>query len=245
MAIKRKEKKEDGAPMWVVTYGDMMSLLLTFFVLLVSMSELKQDTRYKKVMESVRIAFGYPGGIGRVPTTEPPEVALVRNLMFVQIPKEVKHEGEVQDPGIDGRHETVTELEDSWKITYGGAPRFERFNDTMLPGQAEVLDAFAEQMLGRTNVIEVVGHTTLEELPEASPFKDKDALALARARVVRTLLVDRGIDPRRIRIVSVADHEPLYRQAYDEERLSLNRRVEIVVREGLINQYEGKPLQTD
>ena len=30
-----------GVPEWVVTYGDMMSLLLTFFIMLVSLSELK------------------------------------------------------------------------------------------------------------------------------------------------------------------------------------------------------------
>ena len=35
------EEEQGGVPEWVVTYGDMMSLLLTFFIMLVSMSELK------------------------------------------------------------------------------------------------------------------------------------------------------------------------------------------------------------
>ncbi len=57
--MARKPKKpEDGAPAWVVTYGDMMSLLLTFFIILVSMSELKQDHKFQRVMKSVRQAFG-------------------------------------------------------------------------------------------------------------------------------------------------------------------------------------------
>ncbi len=62
--MARKKDNPQGAPDWMVTYGDMMTLLLCFFVILVSMSELRQETRFKKVMESIRQAFGYKGGIG-------------------------------------------------------------------------------------------------------------------------------------------------------------------------------------
>ncbi len=55
--MARKRKAEDGAPAWVVTYGDMMSLLLTFFIILVSMSELKADHKFQRVMESLRQAL--------------------------------------------------------------------------------------------------------------------------------------------------------------------------------------------
>ena len=40
---KKKEEQEEGAPAWMVTYGDMVTLLLCFFVLLFSMSEIKKD----------------------------------------------------------------------------------------------------------------------------------------------------------------------------------------------------------
>ena len=38
-----EEEPSAGVPEWVVTFGDMMSLLLTFFIMLVSMSEIRQD----------------------------------------------------------------------------------------------------------------------------------------------------------------------------------------------------------
>jgi chemotaxis protein MotB len=46
-----------GAPMWMLTFADMMSLLLTFFVLLLSMSEI-DATRFRKVSGSLKMAFG-------------------------------------------------------------------------------------------------------------------------------------------------------------------------------------------
>lgn len=240
--MARKEKKEEGAPLWVVTYGDMMSLLLCFFVMLVSMSELKRDVRYKEVMESIRIAFGYKGGLGRVPTREIPEISVIKKLMNIVIPDEIKTIGDSKDPGIEGKVFRVTQVRESWKLTFGGALQFERFSDRLLPGREKILEEFTGRVKGLTNIIDVLGHTTLESIPPNSPFKDKDDLALARARRVRNFLVDYGVDPKRIRLVSCADHEPLLRQAYSEERLARNRRVEIIVSDALLGELEGKKL---
>ncbi len=43
MAGKRPKKQPPGVPEWVVTFGDMMALLLCFFILLQMFSELKKD----------------------------------------------------------------------------------------------------------------------------------------------------------------------------------------------------------
>ena len=48
-----------GIPEWVVTFGDMMSLLLTFFIMLVSLSEIKEEEKYQALVESVRQKFGH------------------------------------------------------------------------------------------------------------------------------------------------------------------------------------------
>ncbi len=52
-----EEEVEKGAPMWVVTFGDLMSLLLCFFVLLLSFSETDKAI-YKEVAGSLTEAFG-------------------------------------------------------------------------------------------------------------------------------------------------------------------------------------------
>ena len=51
------KKIDPGAPKWVVTFGDLMSLLLCFFVLLLSFSELDRQ-KYKQVAGSMEKAFG-------------------------------------------------------------------------------------------------------------------------------------------------------------------------------------------
>lgn len=240
--MAKKCKCAEGAPAWVVTYGDMMSLLLTFFIILVSMSELKQDDKFRQVMESLRLAFGYEGGIGRVPTEQIPKVSLIKKLLEINIPDEIKHVGSSPDQGIEGKKPRVTEVRKSWKISFGGQLRFERFSDQLLPGRGRILKEFAETVRGMTNLIEIVGHTTLEELPANSPFKNKDELAIARATRIRDLLVEHGLSSRRMRVVSASDHEPLASQAYTEDRLARNRRVEIVVTEALVNEYQGEEL---
>lgn len=48
---------EEGAPLWTVTFGDMMSLLLTFFILLFSMSELKME-QFLLATDGLREALG-------------------------------------------------------------------------------------------------------------------------------------------------------------------------------------------
>ena len=65
MGKKREKKKEEskagGAPEWMVTYSDMVTLLLTFFVMLLAMATFESPGRVDKVIESLRRAFGVGG----------------------------------------------------------------------------------------------------------------------------------------------------------------------------------------
>ncbi len=58
MSDEAPAKKQDpGAPAWVMTFADLMSLLMCFFVLLLSFSEMDVN-KYKQIAGSMREAFG-------------------------------------------------------------------------------------------------------------------------------------------------------------------------------------------
>lgn len=237
-----KKKQAGGAPEWVVTYGDMMSLLLTFFVLLVSMSSIQEEEKFQQALKSIREAFGYVGGIGTVPTTNSPAVSLIQQLETIRIPERIKNRGDAEDPGIEGRDTRITKVREGIEIAIGGQVTFDRFSDELKPEARELLEALAVKLRGHTTKIDIRGHTTNEPLPADSPFADLDELAHRRAKAVAAELERAGVESDRMRLTAVGSREPLVRQAYTEERRSLNRRVEIIVNESTTDQYEGQPL---
>ena len=57
MPRSKKGEGEQGAPMWIVTFSDLMSLLLTFFVLLLSFSTISEE-KFNQALMSLQGAFG-------------------------------------------------------------------------------------------------------------------------------------------------------------------------------------------
>jgi chemotaxis protein MotB len=62
MRGKKIKKAAAGAPAWMVTYSDLVTLLLTFFVLLLSMANMDPQ-KFLKVANSMRSAFGVIGNV--------------------------------------------------------------------------------------------------------------------------------------------------------------------------------------
>ncbi|HSW45772.1 MAG TPA: hypothetical protein VLM89_09390, partial [Phycisphaerae bacterium] len=76
--------------------------------------------------------------------------------------------------------------------------------------------------------------------PSDWTFRDAWKLSYARACHVAGELVNRGVDVRTIRIVAVGDAEPIVTKDHEPARPGDNRRVEIIVRESLIDDYAGR-----
>jgi len=239
---RRPKKVSAGAPEWMVTYGDMMTLLLCFFVILVSMSEVKKDQKFQEVMDSIRTAFGYDGAIGSVPVTNSNKNSLVEQLRKVVLPELTKKEGDSDDEGIDGRVFRVTNVRDGIHVEMGGRISFERFKAELKPEARALLEGLVSKVMGHRTIIRVRGHATLEPLPAESPFRDPMALSVARARGVADALVELGIRAERIRVEGAGNYEPLLAQAYTEERRAVNRRVEVIVTEAIVDDFAGKPV---
>lgn len=241
MAFKKKQQPE-GAPAWVVTYGDMMSLLLTFFILLAAFANFdKRDKMFMTAIESIREALGAPGQRGWLPDNEIDFHSLLLRLQQLIPPDHPKKEGFATDPGLDGKYYRVRNVRDGVEVVVGGPIAFGPFSDAIEPEMDAMLSEVAPELIGKNNKVEIRGHATNEPLPLDSRFKDPIDLAYARARAVRDRLVELGVDPRTIRISSAGPYEPVLGQTYDDSRRAANRRVEILITQALRADY--KPAQ--
>jgi chemotaxis protein MotB len=68
--MKIDDDSPPTVPEWTVTFGDLMTILLTFFVMLVSMSEFKKTDRFQRVADSLERRFG-GAGEQRLPERDP------------------------------------------------------------------------------------------------------------------------------------------------------------------------------
>jgi chemotaxis protein MotB len=243
----RKPDAPAGAPEWLVTYGDIMGLLLCFFIVLVSMSEIKENERFQQVMESLRKAFGggYEGSTGTFPVRDMSSNSLIEKLMELELSDVDKKAGDADEEGIHGKKFRVTSVRDGLQIVVGGRITFDRFSAMLKPEARELLAKTAERLRGYNTKILVRGHATREPLPEDSLYEDPRDLSYARAKAVAQELERNGVRRARLIPVAVGDTEPLVRQAYTDERRALNRRVEILVTEDLIDDHAGSELSDD
>ncbi len=241
---KKKRQERGGTPDWLVTYGDMMSLLLCFFVIIVSMSELKRNERFQQVLESLRQAFGNTGEIRAVISDNLEPNALLRRLQNIVIPQKADL-GDADDPGIRGKVFRVTDVREGIHVEIGGRITFDRFSAALKPEARFLIAQLAAKTAGHNTILKITGHATREALPADSVWPDKWSLSYARAAAVKDELVANGIRPARLRLIAAGSEAPVEPYAYDEEKLALNRRVEIVVTEATIDDYQQKPFSIE
>ncbi len=237
---KNKQAKAEGAPEWMVTYGDMMSLLLCFFVLLAAFSELKTE-KVQQALESLRDAFGgYIQGTGRIPSDSLPTTSVVPRLDEVRLhDKQFREISKADDPGVYGKETTVRKIREGWIFTVGGWITFEPGSVALKPQAREQLAKLAERIRGKNNKIEIRGHSVGSD--QRATEMDLWDLSSARAKAVMRFLTagPQGIQPDRIRIVGCGDAEPLKERVYDETKAAVNRRVEVIVTESLVQEFQA------
>ncbi len=238
MAFKKEKKAEGGVPEWMVTYGDMMTLLFCFFVILVSMSEIKDDQKFQRFKESIRRAFGYQGGAGYITSNLSPKNTMTKDMMALITRKFQKNLGKSKDKGIEGRNHSVKKIRDGLEYTLGGQISFERGKAELLAPAKTELSKFADIIKGFNTKIRIRGHTSLIGPDQYKPFASLDDLSYYRALAVKKFLVSKGIRPERITLEACGANEPLVPRAYTEADKAKNRRVSIIVTEKLVKDFQ-------
>ncbi len=224
-----------GVPEWVVTYGDMMSLLLTFFIMLVSMSSQKQDGKVRAALDALEQRFGPDNGKHGAPGTSLQESG---SYEFAAS-SGMSSEGGTQRRGVDsaglaGPSKTVKRIGHGTLITLGGPCLFESFDDRLTDAMRRDLQIIAEVLSNRANRVVVRGHATREAPPPGARFSDPWDLSFARANAVAKYLIAQGIAANRIQISAAGDSEPRI-ISRDKKIQRENHRVDVFVIDAYIS----------
>lgn len=239
-----------GAPEWMVTYGDMVTLLLCFFVLIVSFSEIKKEDQFQAVVEEIKKAFGMRGGGGKMPTDDDPALSLIERLEAIRLRQErVPNKSNVKDPGQSGREPRVTTIREGKRYAVGGKILFEPESaDLSEESKQQLIDLVARLKLkDSANKIELIGHAAAMEMIQ--PGKDTTLqrmdLSTARAAAVMRFLIGDEVpeqyrlEHERFRLIGSGESEPIDPRGINSDEVRDNRRVEIIVTENVVQDLQG------
>ena len=241
--VQQQQVEEEGAPAWVVTFGDLMSLLLCFFVLLLSFSEMDK-AKYKEVMGSLAKAFGVqrktkafqtPKGVKMVardfdqpliPTREREEFAESQQRQEV---------GEKLKKEIETRFQ---DIQDMVQVEVGaGEVTIRLMGETAFDsGRANIKLQLRPLLLKIGSVLQdtkgdviIAGHT--DNIPvQGGRYESNLKLSIARAAAVAEFLLDKSmIEPQRLSTMGFGKYRPIESNNTPQGR-KRNRRVEIILR---------------
>ncbi len=236
MSRRRKKQaaaEKENAERWLLTYADLITLLLAFFLLLFATSS--QDLeKFKLLAGGLRDAFGgagsgvlggggngiLPGGGSILPesgATSPPEFNSIREDLN-SFAGDNGLSARIAVRTVDG--ETVISLSDNLLFNSAEAK--------LRPESLPVLDRVAADLRGLPNEFRVEGHS--DNIPlSTDAFASNWELSAARATEVLRYLIERGgIEPKRIHASAYADTRPIAENTTPAGRAQ-NRRADIVI----------------
>lgn len=233
MAKKCVCECEEGVPLWLGTFGDLMSLLLTFFILLLSMATFVQQ-RVDSAIGSIVGALGVLE-IGRHSEVLPP-----RPLIALPIDHNVD-----SPTALNTFASMITEFSEMTKLSEGPAVRMEESEDGFIVrianellferGKAEITSlngqAFLQRIavelkkLGNSYNVKVFGNSDGDPSDRGS-FADTWEISVARGVNVANFLINNGALPRILSAGGNGEFDPIESNRTEEGRM-VNRRIDL------------------
>jgi chemotaxis protein MotB len=230
--MKRRKSLEDRENLerWLLTYADLITLLLAFFVMLYVFS--KQDTKkYDAMAMELKAIFSGESGLvdkgGRTgsnasdsSSTGPSNEEIIRQL----------REQLNIISGTDGSDKNFSIINDERGVVIRIMDQaFYDLGKADLKEKAvKTLDKIAPVLKTLKNEIRIEGHT--DNVPiNTEEFRSNWELSVRRATEVVKYLIEKGdLSPQRISAAGYGEYRPVAANDSDSNR-ALNRRIEIIV----------------
>jgi len=234
-------QKRGGAPAWMVTFGDLMALLTTFFILLLSFSQIDAQ-QYKNIAGSMERAFGVQWikklaesrSQGEIDRREQ-DKSLIEPLDKPAPPPDPLTElqqraQERLQPQLDDGLLELRRREGELIISFRHEAAFESGSETLVPRFRPIIDRIAGLLAQTAGQIVVAGHT--DDVPISTPrFRSNWDLSTARSVSVVHQLLEKGRLPAdRLVAQGHGASRPLVPNEGAASRAK-NRRVEIRIKD--------------
>lgn len=246
----RERKSSDdehkaSAPLWIASYGDMVTNLLVFFVLLFSFSTIDAN-KWKALV--ISFTGGNTGAIGSgelfddVANGDSDTVPMETEPGYAEDYKTGQEEMDdferlyhqlktyVDESGLNGQLDLI-KSDSEVLIRFRDNVIFDSGKADIKPGAENILGHIAEALVLYHNDIDMIrieGHT--DDVPiHNGKYASNWELSTARAvQVLRYFIEKNGLDPMKLSAVGYSEYHPIADNSTEAGR-SLNRRVDIVI----------------
>lgn len=239
-----------GAPGWLATFSDLCTLLLTFFVLLLSFAK-TETAKYEAAIGSLRNAFGgnvlKPGEVMRpgkspndaptmIDSETPPKPFPVEMLTAEGLldKHEINRESDTQLNQLKkmlaendlSESANVYEMPESINVRMKDKIYFRLGSTGIDEINIQVFERLVKMLKENVWHVMIEGHASIGEVSAKDRSIDAYALSSQRALAVSKALLQRGVSPERITIIYYGDSRP-------QEKINPNvndRRVEFLLK---------------
>ncbi len=232
---RKKKCPPEGAPDWMTTYGDMVTLLLCFFVMLYTTASV--DGEKLKLILAAFSGLGIYEGGNTLQAGDLAEMGhSIDSLPSMQSGRALDHAlkqaTSLFQPELQSKNIKITTDERGLIISLSGDAFFRR-------GSANVNIESTRKTLEKLSTLlaapflsdrrfRIEGHTDSTPTDPDGPWTTNWELSAARAANVLHYLVDFGVNEEQFQIMGLADTQPFADNATPEGR-AYNRRVDIIV----------------
>lgn len=236
---------EEGAPAWMATFSDMATLLLTFFVLLLSFANMDVENfrvALGSVKEALGVQFEVEGKFEAMSTT-PVELAPVPASPEIERPGTI----EAIAAELVRKYVKKKNMQDQVTVTASARGVILRLKDVVLfdTGSDDltelgkpVLNMIAELFSRFDGQLAIEGHTDNRPISNVRFPSNWELSAGRAASVLRYLTSEQHVELKRTHIAGYADVQPLATNDTPDGRAK-NRRVEFVFEHDL--KHAGNP----
>jgi len=229
---RRREDEHENLERWLITYADLITLLLAFFIMMYVFS--KQDAnKYEEVIGRLKTIF--TGGAGVISqgnqTSSLPLDLPVKAVDSADKEIQKKLEEQIKNlAGSEAMQKSISIFTDERGVVIRILDKafFDEGKADLKERARSALDGIVPVITKIENSIRIEGHT--DNVPISNDeFKSNWELSARRAtEVVRYFVEKHDFPPQRISAVGYAEYKPVASNDSAESR-ALNRRIEIIV----------------